>query len=91
MSKLHFRNCQHKSIRRLLSEIGKERYELALKDQKFLGNPLALDGFSVEYEIATGNIGLYFKFPLSARKFIMDVRWYKLPLEGWELVRIDHV
>ncbi|KKM95099.1 hypothetical protein LCGC14_1191610 [marine sediment metagenome] len=49
MSELVFRNYDKKAVRALLKEIGKDRYECALKDQNFLGNPLSMDGFFVEY------------------------------------------
>ncbi len=88
MSKIVFRNSDKQAIRQLLKEMGKERYECALKDSGFLGKPLSLEGFHVEYETDTGNIEMYFTFPMSEPKHVMSVLgFWAVPDKGWEMFR----
>jgi hypothetical protein len=85
-----FRNSDLTAIRQLLREIGKERYECALKDQGIEQKPLGMDGFFVEYEVATKDINLYYKYPSKITLFIMPVLgFWAVPNEGWELSRKD--
>lgn len=88
MSELVFRNYDKKAVRRLLIEIGKERYECALKDAKFTSPPLSLEGFFFEFEIDTGNINLYFRFPMCQPIFVMPtLGFWAVPDKGWEMFR----
>ncbi|GEM_PF-1413816 len=83
-----FRNYDLASIRQLLKEIGKERYECALKDENIVQKPLGMEGFFVEYEVDTKEINLYYKYPSKITLFIMPVLGYwGVPVKGWELHR----
>jgi hypothetical protein len=85
-----FRNSDLTAIRQLLKEIGKERYECALKDQRIEQKPLGMDGFFVEYEVDTKDINLYYKYPSKITLFIMPVLgFWGVPNAGWELSRKD--
>ena len=88
MSKTVFRNFDMSSIKQLLKEIGKERYEAALADNNIIQKPLSMNGFFVEYELDTQDINLYYKYPSRVILFIMPVLGYwGVPIDGWELHR----
>lgn len=90
MSKVVFRNYDKKAVRRLLIEVGKERYECALKDAGIKQKPITLEGFYFEYEMDTGNINLnlYYRYPSRITFFIMPVLGYwAVPNSGWEMSR----
>ena len=90
MSKIVFRNFDKKCIRQLLKEIGKERYECALKDSEVEHTPLSLEGFFVEYETDTLKVSLYYRYPSRTVFFIMSVLGYwGIPNDGWEMHRKD--
>ncbi len=86
-----FRNYDLTAIRQLLKEIGKERYECALKDENIVQKPLSMDGFFVEFEVDTKEINLYYKYPSKITLYIMPVLgFWGVPNEGWELCRKDN-
>lgn len=88
MSKIVFRNYDKKAIRNLLREIGKERYQYAIDDADFISPPLSMEGFFVEYEPWSGNIELYFRFPMCQPQHIMSVLGYwAVTKEGWQMLR----
>ena len=88
MSKIVFRNFDVESIKRLLKEIGKERYEAALEDTGIEQKPLGMKGFFVEFEVDTKDINLYYKYPSRIELFIMPVLGYwGVPFGSWELHR----
>lgn len=83
-----FRNNDVKAIKKLLKEIGVERYKCALKDEGISQPPISMNGFYLEYDTSTGNIGLFHKYPSKITLFIMSVLGYwSLPIGGWEMVR----
>lgn len=88
MSKIVFRNYDKKAIKNILKEMGKERYECALKDAGFLDKPLSMEGFFIEHEPDTGNEELYFLFPMCKPKHLMSVLgFWAVPDEGWKKFR----
>lgn len=88
MSKVVFRNFDIPSIKKLLKEIGQERYEAALADNKIIQKPLTMKGFFVEFEVGTHDINLYHRYPSGAILYIMPVLGYwAVPFSGWELHR----
>jgi hypothetical protein len=88
MSITVFRNYDKKAIRSLLKEIGKERYECALKDAGIETRPLSLEGFYVEYETDTQDINLYYKYPSRIVFLLLPVLgFWAVPNEGWEIHR----
>lgn len=83
-----FRNYDKIAVRQLLKEVGKERYECALKDQGIEQKPLGMDGFFVEFEVDTKDINLYYKYPSKVTLFIMPVLGYwGIPSKNWEIDR----
>lgn len=88
MSRVVFRNFDNKAIRQLLKEIGKERYECALKDAGIDSKPMSMEGFFVEYETETSKVNLYYKYPSRTIFLIMPVHgFWGVPNDGWELHR----
>jgi hypothetical protein len=85
MSKTVFRNYNITSIKALLKEIGKERYECALKDNGLHENkPISMDGFFVEYETDTHDVNLYYKYPSRVVCYIMPVLgFWNVPNDFW--------
>ncbi|CAZ96850.1 hypothetical protein [Zobellia galactanivorans] len=87
MSKVVFRHTDLKVIKLLLKELGKERYDCALKDSGLSqSKPITMHGFFIEWD--EGNIDLHYTYP-SGRSFkLMTVLgMQRIPFEGWELVR----
>jgi hypothetical protein len=83
-----FRNYDLASIHQLLKEIGKERYECALKDENIGQKPLGMDGFFVEFEVDTKDINLYYKYPSKITLYIMPVLgFWGVPTKYWEIHR----
>lgn len=80
-----------KAVRALLKEIGKERYECALKDAGLLEQkPITLTGFFFEFETGTGMINLYHRYPSRGVYFIMPVLGFgAVPDKNWEMTRKD--
>lgn len=88
MSKIVFRNFDVNSIKKLLKEIGKDRYLDALDDNNIIQKPLTMKGFFVEYEVDTKDVNLYHKYPSGITLYIMPVLGYwAVPFDGWELHR----
>ena len=89
MSKIIFKNSDKKAIRGLLKEIGKERYEGALKDAGITETkPIGLDGFYVEWD--NKDVTLYYRYPIGTIVKIMEVLGYwNIPKDGWEMMRKD--
>ncbi|WP_339725710.1 hypothetical protein [Maribacter stanieri] len=88
MSKIVFQNHDIKAIKLLLKEIGKERYDCALKDAGIIQKPLSMTGFYVEYECDTKNINLYHKYPSNIVLFIMSVLgFWRVPHDNWQMIR----
>ncbi|CAZ98732.1 hypothetical protein [Zobellia galactanivorans] len=87
MSKQVFRNYDKKAIRQLLVEIGKERYEEAIKDEGLEEiRPLGLEGFYVEWD--NRSLNLYYRYPGGTVRHVMNVLGYwAIPKYGWELTR----
>ncbi|TDS20648.1 hypothetical protein DFQ03_0153 [Maribacter caenipelagi] len=85
MSKTVFRNYDIKCIKALLKEIGKERYEHALKDLDLhKQKPISMNGFFVEYETDTHDVYLYYKYPSRVIFKIMPVLgFWNVPHEHW--------
>ncbi len=81
-----FRNYDLKAIRDLLKEIGKERYECALKDMGIEDKPIVMNGFYVEYETESRKLSLYYRYPIGATFFIMSVLGYwAVPTDNWKM------
>ena len=90
MSKLIFRNDNKAAIRKLLEEIGVERYECALKDEKIDQKPLGMKGFYIDFIPKTGEYKLFHTYPSGVTLFIMDVLGYwRIPGSGWERILED--
>ena len=90
MSNFVFRNYDLKSIKNLLKEIGKERYECALKDSKIQHKPMRMEGFYIEFEVDTLDINLYYRYPSRVSFLIMPVLGYwAVPHQNWILERTD--
>lgn len=90
MSKIVFRNHNKLAIKKLLLEIGKERYEEALKDSSIPHKPLSMEGFFVEYDVKTQDIGLFYKYPSRIEFYIMPVLGYwAIPQNDWIITRQD--
>ncbi|HEA20898.1 MAG TPA: hypothetical protein ENH87_08260 [Pricia antarctica] len=91
MSKIVFRNYSKKAVRNLLKEVGKERYECALKDAGlYSSKPITLQGFYFEYEMDTEGIhlNLFYRYPSRVVFLIMPVLgFWSVPYEGWEMER----
>ena len=87
MSKIVFKNQDKKAIKLLLREIGKERYEIALKDADVLDmKPITMSGFYVVWD--DKDVHLYYRYPSGTEVFIMDVLgFWNVPKKGWELIR----
>ena len=87
MSKVIFKNSDKKAIRQLLEEIGKERYECALKDAGLSEmKPIDMNGFYVEWD--NKDVTLYYCYPSGTVFKIMNVLGYwGIPNDGWELTR----
>ncbi|WP_291967640.1 hypothetical protein [Maribacter sp.] len=85
MSKTVFRNYDIKRIKALLKEIGKDRYECALKDLGLIEQkPISMDGFFVEYETDTHDIYLYYRYPSRVVFKIMPVLgFWNVPNDFW--------
>ena len=91
MSIVMFRNRDTEAIKILLKEIGKARYECALKDAGLLEQrPISMSGFYVEYRTDTQDINLYYRYPSNTVFFIMPVLgFWGVPHNNWELHRSD--
>ncbi|TDT46918.1 hypothetical protein CLV90_0982 [Maribacter spongiicola] len=88
MSEIVFRNYDITAIKKLLKEIGKERYEAALLNRSITQKPLVMKGFFVEFEVNTKDVNLYYRYPSRITLFIMPVLGYwAVPTFGWELYR----
>ena len=89
MSKVVFKNSDKKAIRQLLKEIGKDRYEGALKDAGLSEmKPMGLDGFYIEWD--NMDVTLYYRYPSGTVFKLMDVLgFWGIPSDGWELTRKD--
>lgn len=85
MSIIVFRNYNIKCIKALLKEIGKERYECALRDSGLMAQkPISMQGFYVEYETDTNDIYLYYRYPSQVTFKIMPVLgFWNLPYDDW--------
>lgn len=87
MSKSIFRNYEMKSIKNLLQEIGKERYEGALLDAGLSEmKPIGMKGFYLEWD--NQDVHLYYKYPSGTICFIIDALGFgAVPAEGWVMER----
>ncbi|WP_430909228.1 hypothetical protein [Maribacter sp. 2-571] len=89
MSIVIFRNHDKKAIKELLKEIGKERYENALKDAGLDKQPpIGMDGFYIEYKVKTHEVDLYYRYPSNTKFYIMSVLgFWLIPENGWQYHR----
>ena len=87
MSKVIFRNYNKKATRLLLKEIGKERYENALKDVGLSEmKPMSLEGFYVEWN--DNEVLLYHRYPSGTIFCIIDVLgFWAVPYDEWIMER----
>ncbi len=90
MSNLVFRNYDKKAIRTLLKEMGKERYECAIKDADLPGNPLSMDGFYIEFHPKKMDFVLYYTFPVGVTfKLLVVNGFWAIPDNGWVKKRVE--
>jgi hypothetical protein len=88
MSKIAFRNYDKQAIKALLKEMGKDRYECALRDVGLSDmKPMGLTGFFIEWNDM--EVRLYHRYPSGTELFIVDVLgFWAVPNEGWVRVRV---
>ena len=81
-----FINQDKKAIKKLLFEIGKHDYELALQNMQIKDPPFSMEGFYLE---ANNNcIFLAYRYPSRVVVNIMKVEKYTyIPIDGWKLVK----
>ena len=91
MSKVVFRNSNKKAIKLLLKEVGRERYECALKDAGLSSmKPLTMHGFYLEWD--NYDINLWYCYPSGKTFNLMSaLGFWAVPRDGWEMDRIDIV
>ncbi|WP_299529824.1 hypothetical protein [Ulvibacterium sp.] len=90
MSRVVFRNYDEDAIKELFHEAGKERMRAAIKDSGMPNTPISMKGFYLEYEMDTGAIKAYFRYPSNVTFFILPVLGYwRVPSKGWEMERLD--
>ncbi|WP_276493911.1 hypothetical protein [Maribacter zhoushanensis] len=78
--KFSIQKLSFKVFYRLLKEIGKERKDAELYENK----PLSMDGFYVQFEPDTLNFNLYYKYPSRVIMFIIPVLGYwNVPIDNW--------
>ena len=85
MNSLIFINQDKKAIRKLLAEIGKYRYELALENMKIKDPPFSMEGFYLE--VNPDCVFLAYRYPggFTVNILKVDPHKYNIPLKGWEL------
>ncbi len=89
MSKVVFRNYDEDAIKELFHEAGKERVRAAIKDSGMPNTPSSMEGFFLEYEMDTGEIKAYFRYPSNTTFFILPVLGYwRVPTERWVMERV---
>lgn len=87
-SKILFRNYDRKTIRELLKEIGKHRYELALENLKVTQKPLGMEGWYIEAN--EYYVRLCYRYPSRYVLMLMDVdRFNNIPVQGWERIKAE--
>ena len=85
MSKYVFRYYDLKVIKVLIKEIGYYEFQTNLDNMK-LSKPLTMKGFYLENNLNC--TFLVYRYPLVACK-IMKVNRYNLPIEGWQMVKVE--
>lgn len=77
-----------KTIRKLLVEIGRYRYERALEQMQVSQQPLSMDGFFLEAN--DDCTFLKYRYPIGVITTIMKIDEFEsLPLEGWKRVSVQ--
>lgn len=90
MSKLVFRNYNKKAIKNLMREMGKERFECALKDSGMPNKPDSMEGFYLEFRVPEQDHYLIYMYPSETTFELMVVNgFWAIPQEGWELKRVE--
>jgi len=81
-----YRNHNRKTIRKLLQEIGKHRYEQALENMKVRYKPLSMEGWYLE--ACEHYLRLCYQYPSKYVLMLMDVsRFENIPRQGWERIK----
>ncbi len=81
-----YRNHDRNTIRKLLKEIGKHRYELALDNMKVRHKPLSMEGWYLEAN--EHYLRLCYQYPSRFILMLMDVsRFENIPRQGWERIK----
>ena len=82
-----YRNFDQKAIRELLMEIGKHKYEQALKNMQVSQRPLGMKGWYLEAN--EHYLRLCYRYPSRYVLMLMDVdRFENIPVQGWERIKI---
>ncbi len=80
-----YRNYDLKVIRELMKEIGRHRYEEALKNMQVSQRPLTMTGWYLE--ASQHYLKLCYRYPSRYILMLMDVdRYENLPRYGWERI-----
>lgn len=81
-----YRNHDLITIRELLKEIGKHRYEQALENMKVRQKPLSMKGWYLE--ASEHYLRLCYQYPSRYILMLMDVSRFKnIPIKGWERIK----
>ncbi len=81
-----YRNYDLKTIRELLKEIGKHKYEQALENMKVTQKPLNMEGWYLE--ASEHYLKLCYQYPSRFVLMLMDVtRYDNIPRQGWERIK----
>jgi len=83
-----YRNFDRKTIRQLLKEIGKHKYEQALENMKVRQKPLSMEGWYLE--ASPHYLRICYKYPSRFVLMLMDVdRYNNIPRQGWERIKME--
>ncbi|UII79987.1 hypothetical protein [Flagellimonas sp. CMM7] len=89
MSKEVFRNYDKKAIKSLIREMGKERFDCAIKDSGMESRPLTMEGFFIEFQPDKEDFILYYMYPSRVVfKIISVLGFWAVPDSGWVKERI---
>jgi hypothetical protein len=84
-----YRNHDRETIRELLKEIGRHKYEQALENMQVKQKPLSMKGFYLE--AGADYLKLCYRYPSRFVLMLMDVdRFENIPRHGWERVKVEN-
>ena len=82
-----YRNHDRKTIRELLKEIGRHKYEQALEHMQVKQRPVSMGRWYLES--CEHYLKLCYQYPTSYVLMLMDVeRFNNIPREGWERIKV---